>query len=113
MPTQRIDVSRFDPRSPAFKQPFLATIEEGLKRLRTAPDAMERDSRFPCQPRYVVDMGERVLEVIHSVGRTDVTLEDVMRKELMASGHSDYHSKFALYCTELSRPFPTPPTPQT
>jgi len=31
-----------------------------------------------------------------------VTIESVERVETMAEGHSDYSSKFALYCAELA-----------
>lgn len=40
-----------------------------------------------------------------STGLPLVTLEDVERVESMAEGHSDYSSKFALYCAELALGF--------
>jgi len=35
------------------------------------------------------------------LGKTPVAVGDVERVETMASGHTDYGTKFALYCTEL------------
>lgn len=35
-------------------------------------------------------------------GMTPVTLEDVQRVENLTIGHSDYSSKFALYCAKLA-----------
>lgn len=35
------------------------------------------------------------------LGKTTVTLEEVGRRERLAVGHSDYGTKYALYCTEL------------
>lgn len=35
------------------------------------------------------------------LGKSPVVLGDVERVETMACGHTDYGTKFALYCTEL------------
>lgn len=34
-------------------------------------------------------------------GRTPIIMNDIIRAEKQAIGHSDYSSKFALYCAEL------------
>lgn len=35
------------------------------------------------------------------LGKNPITIEDVARVEQMAVGHTDYGTKYALYCTEL------------
>lgn len=35
------------------------------------------------------------------LGKSPVTMDDVERVEQQAVGHTDYGTKFALYCTEL------------
>jgi hypothetical protein len=55
-------------------------------------------------------------EVMHSTvnqartesGLSEIPVENVRRVEGLAEGHSDYTSKFALYCAELAADIPRP-----
>lgn len=47
-------------------------------------------------PKYVADMCR---DINSHMGNNK--LDQIMSKETCASGHSDYSSKFALYCAEL------------
>lgn len=47
-------------------------------------------------------MFQTVNEHRSSAGLPPVTLKQIRHVESQASGHSDYSSKFALYCTELA-----------
>lgn len=46
-----------------------------------------------------------------SRGKSPITLQELINVESMASGHSDYSSKFALYCAELVLDDPMKETP--
>lgn len=46
-------------------------------------------------------MWDRVNQERKNLGKHPLTLDDVKKVESMALGHSDYGTKFALYCTEL------------
>jgi len=46
-------------------------------------------------------MWGRVNQERKNLDKLPVSLEDVKKVERMALGHSDYGTKFALYCTEL------------
>jgi hypothetical protein len=56
------------------------------------------------KPKYVVRMCERLAALCRDMGAPWVQLEDVLKKDSLASGHSDYVSKLALYCAELLLP---------
>lgn len=47
-------------------------------------------------------MLEAVNRERHAAGINGVTIEDIVRIERLALGHSDYASKFALHCAELA-----------
>jgi hypothetical protein len=47
-------------------------------------------------------MHETVNEIRAERNLPPVPVEDIVRVERMAVGHSDYSSKFALYCAELT-----------
>lgn len=46
-------------------------------------------------------MWEGVNTLRHERGKNPLPIEDVEKVERMAEGHTDYDTKFALYCTEL------------
>ena len=46
-------------------------------------------------------MWEAVNQYRTQLGKKPLTIEDVERVEQSAVGHSDYGTKYALYCTEL------------
>ena len=50
-------------------------------------------------PMYALRLCRRLHAII---GREDVSLRDVVMADTCASGHVDYHRKFALYCAELA-----------
>lgn len=47
-------------------------------------------------------MHEKVNEIRAERGLPPVPVEDILRVERQAVGHSDYSLKFALYCAELA-----------
>lgn len=47
-------------------------------------------------------MHETVNEIRAERGLSHVPVEDIIRVERMAVGHSDYSLKYALYCAELA-----------
>lgn len=72
-------------------------IDLELRRKRFKDDYLN-DEEFAV-PVYVLRLCEKVH---HIIGRDDVSLQDVIRVDTYASGHSDYQRKFSLYCTELA-----------
>ncbi len=78
-------------------QPYFDLIGAALASRGKAHDDFERDPNFG-EPRYVIRMCQQVLA---RIGRADLTVQDVLRKERCASGHVDYQRKFALYCREI------------
>ena len=80
-------------------EPYKAVIAAALQ----ARGAQKDD--FASHPlhheaNYVVRLCDQVRDLIERRGGR-ATLETVVRLERCASGHVDYHSKFALYCAEL------------
>jgi hypothetical protein len=69
------------------------------------PFVMEYDDKGFKSPMWIVKMcSDFSIEI--NKNRIDngfdaIKISDVISKETYASGHSDYHSKFALYCAEL------------
>jgi len=47
-------------------------------------------------------MHEKVNEIRTDRGLPAITVEDILRVERQAVGHSDYSLKFAFYCAELT-----------
>lgn len=78
-------------------QPYFEIIGAALNARGKAEDDFEQDMEFG-EPRYVVRMCQQVLI---QIGRADLTVRDILRKERCASGHVDYQRKFALYCREM------------
>jgi len=66
-------------------------------------EADQRDKRgvaeWPLMERRA--MWKRVNEERIQLGKVPVPLEEVARVEQTALGHTDYGTKYALYCTEL------------
>lgn len=58
------------------------------------------------QPQWVLYERQQMLEAVNverlTRGLESASESDVKRVEQMAEGHTDYGSKFALYCTELA-----------
>ncbi len=78
-------------------QPYFDLIGTTLKARGDAKDDFDLDLEFG-EPRYVIRMCQKMLA---RIGRADLTVQDVLRKERCASGHTDYQRKFALYCREI------------
>ena len=96
---------------PDLKEPYASIIEEHLSRRGQRKDDFLRHNLHGTN-RYVVRMCEELCEEIQAIGGKPVSLEQVLRAERTASGHSDYHRKAALYMDEIARgvgPFATSP----
>jgi len=83
-------------------EPYWSIIDAALANRRSEPmDGLE--DKVHKVPVYVVRMCESLAKAIKANGNPDVTVAEVISVELNASGHSDYHRKFALYCFELAQ----------
>lgn len=78
-------------------KPFYEVIGTALRARGSVVGDFAKDPKYN-ECCYVVKMCQRLVELI---ARPDVGLEEVMRVERSASGHSDYQRKFAFYCYEL------------
>lgn len=76
----------------------LLIVAQGLRPFRQAFDG----TRYAWNVIECQTMLEAVNRVRADAGRPLATLEDIYRAERGAVGHSDYSSKFALYCAELA-----------
>ena len=81
-------------------QPFFGAIAECLE--SRSPDAFKADPTHKV-PVFVARMCERLAAMCTEYGVAPISVKDVLLQESMASGHSDYHRKFALYCRELAK----------
>jgi hypothetical protein len=79
--------------------PYKALIAATLQARGSLKDDFTSDP-VHREARYVVRMCEQVRDLIVQRGGS-ATLEAVMRAERCASGHVDYHAKFAFYSAEL------------
>ena len=77
-------------------------IESGLAR-RNLRTAVEPYGKHPTsgRPNYVHRMCEELLAFCRQHGASSVSLEDILRIDMLCSGHCDYFSKFSLRLTEL------------
>ena len=75
--------------------------EQQLRRLR--PQLVDGPDGPECAwARYErTRMHEKVNDLRADCGRPALPLEDILRAERQAVGHSDYSQKFAFYCAEL------------
>jgi hypothetical protein len=64
-------------------------------------EAEKRDQREDWPTVERTAMWEAVNRHRTQVGKERLPIEDVERVEQMAVGHTDYGTKYALYCTEL------------
>lgn len=86
-------------------EPYWSIIDAALAKQRSEPVDLHEDKVHKV-PVYVVRMCESLVKAIKANGNPDVTVAEVISVELNASGHSDYHRKFALYCFELAQKKP-------
>jgi hypothetical protein len=87
----------------AFTDVLRATLtrEQELRGLR--PHLVDGPDGTECAwARYERNrMHEKVNDLRADLGLPPLPLEDILRAERQAVGHSDYSLKFALYCAEL------------
>jgi hypothetical protein len=82
--------------------------------LETLSGAQEQ--RSTCQgTEWVVIEREAMYQAVNrerfARGKDPITMQEITSVETMASGHSDYSRKFALYCAELILDDPMKGTP--
>lgn len=93
--------SSFSFGSSAALEPYYSTIEQALNSRSVKAGDFETDLDYKA-PRYVVRMCMAIQSAALERGAR-LDLPRVMKAETLASGHSDYHRKFALYCMEMER----------
>ena len=90
-------------KSPQKRQfePYASIIECAL--LKRGTQAGDRKIHpVHKQPEYLVRLCSVLASKIQAAGNPSVTLEDVLKVERSACGHSDYEHKFAFYCADLA-----------
>lgn len=85
----------------------MAIHEDLQRRLAEAQaDRVNRPEFVNGEPEWVFHERRVMLSWTNTYrlinGLPDVGIEEIERVERMACGHSDYTSKFALYCAELA-----------
>lgn len=83
-------------------EPYATIIESALHKRGTKASEMDVDPVHRA-PQYIVRLCKALVDKIQEAGNSSVTLEDVVRAERSACGHTDYHRKFSMYCSELAR----------
>jgi hypothetical protein len=83
-------------------QPYYSLIDEALSARNASNGDFETDREHGV-PVFVSRMCAKLAEVCVERGQTAATIKDVLRLDAMASGHTDYHRKLALYCRELEQ----------
>lgn len=83
--------------------PFAVIIKEGLDfRKKEKIISYLLDNRNGNMYYYISRMIENLLVEIQKTN-ANITFKDVEIADRNASGHSDYHRKFAFYCLQLSQ----------
>lgn len=80
-----------------------ATLTAAQKERDQRPDLVDGPDGPECEwAAYErARMHEKVNEIRADLGRPALPMEDILRVERQAVGHSDYSLKFAFYCAEL------------
>jgi hypothetical protein len=102
---REVGLSTESTRKPHRYDPYYGIITKHLDARDNDPDVLAiymMHPDFPGCQRYVVDMCHELCQAINQRGG-HCSLEDVLRMDSTASGHVDYHVKFALYCHELEK----------
>jgi hypothetical protein len=88
----------------AARDAFLARLREASKRRDERWD--EVPGLYGPEPGWVIYEAEQMLALVNELraenGLDPATLEQVLRIEQSASGHSDYPDKYALRCAFLA-----------
>jgi len=87
---------------PLSYEPYFGIIQRALDARGSKPDDWQQDKALGVNV-YIARMCDALAQACRDRGATDVTMLDVVRQDAMASGHTDYHRKLALYCFELER----------
>lgn len=83
--------------------PYGPIIDDALAKFRRQPKTIAPDPVHRI-PGYVLKLCESLLvecQKRREQGRSPLTLEQVLRADRLACGHTDYVSKLSLYCREL------------
>ena len=83
-------------------QPYYGLIDEALSARSASNGDFETDSEHGV-PVFVSRMCAQLAKACAERGQAGVTIKDILSLDTMASGHTDYHRKLALYCMELER----------
>lgn len=83
---------------------FADIIKLAFERRDEQPDGRQFHPDYKSL-RYIVRMCEALLEKVHQMGNTSVTLDDVLRLEGTCTG-ADYDHKLALRCFNLANESP-------
>tara|TARA_B100001105_G_scaffold140966_2_gene112947 strand:- start:2728 stop:3033 length:306 start_codon:yes stop_codon:yes gene_type:complete len=89
-------------------QPYYDIIKAALNSRSASKGDFNRDQEHGV-PVFVSRMCKQLAEVCVERGQRATTIKDVLRLDMLASGHSDYHTKLALYCRELEQSGPNRP----
>lgn len=81
-----------------------ATLDKAQEQRDQRPDLVDGPDGPECEwAAYErTRMHEKVNEIRAERGLPVIPVEDVVRVERLAVGHSDYSRKFAFYCAELA-----------
>jgi hypothetical protein len=85
-------------------QPYYGLIDSALSARNAASGDYDTDAEHRV-PVFVSRMCATLAATCADRAGASVPVGDVLRVESMASGHSDYHRKLALYCRELEQRF--------
>ncbi|GAA3417613.1 hypothetical protein [Streptosporangium vulgare] len=87
----------------ALRDQFLTHLRELSQHRDERPDIV--DTSYGPEPAFVLWEAEQMLDLVNRIRaeaeRPPATLEEVLRIERGASGHSDYRHKYALRCAFL------------
>jgi hypothetical protein len=84
-----------------MRQPYADIIQRRLQARGAFDDDFRYDPEYK-EMNWLVRMASELSGALKQRGR-DVSISDVIRAERQAAGHVDYHSKAALYMSELER----------
>lgn len=81
-----------------------AVLARAQQERHQRPDLVDGPDGPECE--WAASERDRMHETVNQIraerGLPTVALDDIVRAERMAVGHSDYSRKYALYCAELA-----------
>lgn len=87
---------------PSSMEPYHALIDEHLERRSRSSTAFDLDPEHQ-ESRYAVDMCRALADLAARRSGRAVELSTMLQALRLASGHVDFHRKFALYASEIER----------